>query len=104
MTSVEIMAPTLGDVFIDVRQGAGVGFNATSLRNLRVDDRNISFDLQAVPKMHRATVRFAGTESSGAYKISCNHQAPVTISGETLAKSGYVVELDPKTAAVATVP
>jgi hypothetical protein len=99
-----MMAPTLGDVFIDVQRGAGVGFNATSLRNLRVDGRNISFDLQAVPEMQRATVRFAGTESSRAYKISCNHQAPVTVSGESLAKSGYVVELNAKTAAIATVP
>lgn len=96
MTSVEMMAPTLGDVFIDVPHKHGVGFNATSLRNLRVDGRDISFDLEAVPKMQKATVRFAGIERSGRYKIFWNHEVPVTVDAKTLSDAGYVIELSTK--------
>lgn len=99
MTSVEIMAPTLGDVFIDVQHKHGVGFNATSLRNLRVNGRDISFDLEAVPKMQKATVRFAGIERNGRYKMSWNHRLPVTVDAKTLSDAGYVIELGTKNAA-----
>jgi len=92
MTSVEMMTPMLGDVFIDVERRHGVGFNATSLRNLFIEGNEISFDLAAVTKMRRATVRFAGIKSGDQYKITCNHQASVVVSGETLRNAGYVVE------------
>lgn len=98
MTSVEIMAPTLGDVFVDVQHKQGVGFNATSLRNLRINGNDISFDLEAVAKMRRATVHFAGIERSGRYKISWNHRVPVAVNGEALSDIGYVIELGPKSA------
>ena len=92
MTSVEMMSPTLGDAFIDVQRRVGAGFNATSLRHLRIEGDDISFDLQAVPKLPRATVHFVGVQRSKRYKISCNHQAPVGISGADLSDRGYVVE------------
>jgi hypothetical protein len=48
MTSVEIMAPMLGDMFIDLMRKQGVGFNASSLLKLKITGNHISFDVHAV--------------------------------------------------------
>jgi hypothetical protein len=64
MTSVEIMSPMLGDAYVDLSRKQGVGFNAVSLTNLQAgggrSEVQVSFDLQAVPELHSALVRFAG--------------------------------------------
>ncbi len=59
MTSVEIMSKTLGDVFIDLANRQGVGFNANSLYNLKIAGHVISFDIDTVPELTGLHVRFA---------------------------------------------
>jgi hypothetical protein len=89
MTSVEIMAPMLGDVFIDLMRKQGVGFNASSLLKLKITGNHISFDVHAVHELRSARVRFAGVNPAVTYEISANHQPPVQVQGKQLSHDGY---------------
>jgi len=90
MTSVEIMAPMLGDAFIDLGRKQGAGFNACSLRELKVEGSSVRFHLDASPRLETVTVRFAGVNPRETYKLSWNDRAVEEVSGESLA-SGYVL-------------
>jgi hypothetical protein len=93
MTSVEIMSPMLGDAFINVAQQHGVGFNASSVRHVKVVGTAISFDVDAVPKLRKLNVRFAGAKPLTNYQLSVNSGRAITVSGEVLNLDGYTVEL-----------
>jgi len=94
MTSVEIMSPMLGDAYVDLSHKQGVGFNAVSLTNLHAGggrpEVQVSFDLQGVPELHSALVRFAGVDPQASYRIVCNGSEPVTVNGEELQRDGHV--------------
>jgi hypothetical protein len=94
MTSVEIMSPMLGDAYVDLSRKRGVGFNAVSLTNLQASggrpEVRVSFDLQGVPELHSALVRFAGVDLQASYRIVCNGSEPVTVNGEELQRDGHV--------------
>jgi hypothetical protein len=94
MTSIEIMSPMLGDAFIDVSRKHGVGFNANSLRNLKISGDSISFDLDAMPKLKKVEVRFASVNQRTAYKITVNRKEPVTVTGDVLNRDGYAFDLE----------
>ncbi|MBS1841572.1 MAG: hypothetical protein JSS69_01100 [Acidobacteria bacterium] len=94
MTSVEIMSGTLGDAFVDLRRKHAVGFNGSTLTNLRVSGNTISFEAEAVPKLQELVVRFAGVNQTAQYRIVVNHQAPVIVFGNKLASDGYTLRLD----------
>jgi hypothetical protein len=91
MTSIEIMSPMLGDAFINLRQKNGVGFNACSLRNVRVDSHSISFDLDTFPASRAVTVRFSGVDPHARYQITWNSFPSKTIDGAILARDGYTI-------------
>jgi hypothetical protein len=93
MTSVEIMAPMLGDAFIDLARKQGVGFNACSLRDVKVDGTSVHFRLDAAPRLHALTMRFAGVNPRATYHIAWNNHPPENVSGETLAKQGLSIRL-----------
>jgi hypothetical protein len=93
MTSVEIMSTTLGDAFINLERKHGVGFNACSLRDVKVAGNAVSFQVDALPELHRLTVRFAGVDRRAQYQIACNHAKPATVSGDVLSSSGFVIDL-----------
>lgn len=90
MTSIEMMYPVLGDAFIDLQRKMGVGFNACSLRNVRVDHDSISFDISTFPTLHTVTVRFSGVDPNASYRISWNGNHARTIRGDVLARNGFV--------------
>jgi hypothetical protein len=92
MTSIEIMSPTLGDAFIDLHTGNGVGFNACSLRHVKVDDRSISFDLDAAPPMRAVTIRFTGVDPDSTYRITCNGLPSAPVKGRALAETGFTTD------------
>jgi len=89
MTSIEMMYPVLGDAFIDLQRKMGVGFNACSLRNIRVDHDTISFDISTFPTLHTVTVMFFGVDPSASYRISWNGNHARTIRGDVLARNGF---------------
>jgi hypothetical protein len=91
MTSIEIMAPALGDAFIDLTHHTGVGFNACSLRNLKIDGRSISFDLQTFPPLRPVTVRFAGIDKNAQYRITWNGNQSSPIEGNSLIENGFTI-------------
>jgi hypothetical protein len=92
MTSVEIMFPLLGDVFIDLEHQAGVGFNATSLQYLSVRGNLISFHLDRLARLRKATIRFSGVNEAADYTIEWNGHAPQKVNGAILAKQGFTIE------------
>jgi hypothetical protein len=93
MTSIEMMAPALGDAFVDLKNQAGVGFNACSLRNLRIDKTSIAFEVETYPSQRSIRIRFTGVDPHAKYKISVNGNPPAVIAGNLLAQDGYVVTI-----------
>ena len=91
MTSIEMMYPKLGDVFIDAARGNGVGFNACSIRNLKVHGHDISFMIDAVPSLHTIHVRFAGLDKNAQYRITWNGNQSSPIDGATLLRNGFTI-------------
>jgi hypothetical protein len=93
MAAVEMMAPILGDAFVNVARAHGVGFNACNVANVHVDGAVVSFDLVAEPSGRRLLVRFAGLDAHSAYKLIVNGREPVTANGAELASQGYWAQL-----------
>jgi hypothetical protein len=98
MTSVEIMSPMLGDAFIDLRKGKGVGFDECSLGNLNIRGTAISFDIHSPAKQRTFLVRFGGVSPSERYRIAWNGRPVREISGRELIANGFrvgsLVEID----------
>lgn len=96
MTSYEIMAPEMGDAFINAARKQGAGFNACSLDHLHISKEGegnlISFDLSTFPRHRRILVRFSGLDPSSRYQIVSNGIASRWESGRTLSRQGYLVE------------
>ena len=92
MTSVEMMYPQLGDIFIDLEHHAGAGFNATSLLDLTVKGTSVSFHFDRLKRLQTATVRFRGVDESAEYTIAWNGRAPRKIKGAVLARQGLAIE------------
>jgi hypothetical protein len=91
MTSVEIMSATLGDAWIDLKTGKGVGFDECSVNNLRLERGKIAFDIQSPAKRRVFTVRFRGVDPSQRYRIVWNGRSSDEISGRDLIANGYRV-------------
>jgi rhamnogalacturonyl hydrolase YesR len=91
MTSIEMMSPTLGDAFIDVKEHKAVGFNECSIRSLRVDSSRIDFNIESPTPQRIFVVRFAGIEPEKQYRISWNGGPVQAISGRDLITNGYRV-------------
>ncbi|GGG70398.1 hypothetical protein [Edaphobacter dinghuensis] len=92
LTSVEMMSPTLGDAFINLKEKQGVGFNACSLRNITVIGHSITFDLETFPSSRSIKLRFSGVDPHTKYKITWNGSHSSMVDGSTLARDGYVVQ------------
>jgi hypothetical protein len=92
MTSVEMMSPMLGDAFIDLKSRSAVGFNACSIRNLKVENHVISFDLDAFPTSRTVTIRFAGVDGNAQYRITWNGNQSGPIDGSSLSSNGYTIQ------------
>jgi hypothetical protein len=91
MTSIELMSPALGDAFIDARARAGVGFDESTITDVRIDGDSIRFHLDAADTTRTYLVRFAGLDASRTYRVQCNNTAPVSLSGSTLLREGITV-------------
>jgi hypothetical protein len=89
MTSVEIMAPVLGDAFIDVKTGKGAGFDECSIRNLKVQGSEIRFDLDSPARQRTFLVRFEGVDAARRYRIVWNGRPSQEVIGQDLIANGY---------------
>jgi hypothetical protein len=89
MTSVEIMSPLLGDAYIDLNTGDGVGFDECSIRNIRIEGERVDFDIESVAKQRTFVVRFSGVNPSSKYFIRWNGRMVHEIAGDELIKFGY---------------
>ncbi|HET8637466.1 MAG TPA: hypothetical protein VFL96_11505 [Acidobacteriaceae bacterium] len=92
MTSIEMMYPKLGDVFIDVMHHTGVGFNACSIRDLMIRGHEISFAFDAVPSLDPVHVGFAGLDKNAQYRITWNGNQSSPINGATLLRDGFIIQ------------
>jgi hypothetical protein len=91
MTAVEIMRPQLGDAYIHVERAHGVGFNACSVRNLRVDEQRIQFNLeQAEPWQAPLMIRFDGVDPEKEYALVINEKLQGTFTGRLLQQDGLL--------------
>ena len=72
MATVEMMSGFLGDAFVDVARRQAVGFNASSVRNLRVSGAEVAFDLETALPGQATLVRFSGLDSEKTYRLVVN--------------------------------
>ena len=100
MTSVEIMSDTLGDAFVNVARGQGVGFNACTVDDLKISNATIAFSLRAArspgdsPLSRRhLLVRFASVDPTIKYKIIVNGGPPVAVRGQELLSQGHWISV-----------
>lgn len=93
MTSIEMMYPTLGDAFIDLAHNNAVGFNACSVQNLKIQGREISFAITAVPSLRTIHIRFAGIDRNARYTITWNGNHSGQISGASMIQNGYTIQI-----------
>jgi hypothetical protein len=91
MTSIEIMSPVLGDAFIDLKTGRGVGFDECSVDNVRIESGRIAFEIKSPAKNRIFVVRFSGVEASERYWIAWNGRLGQKVSGRDLIANGYRV-------------
>lgn len=92
MTSIEMMYPTMGDAYVNVSNSTGAGFNACSIRNVKVQGHRISFTLETVPALHKVHVRFSGVDRAAKYQINWNGNHSEPIDGSILALNGLTIE------------
>jgi hypothetical protein len=100
MTSVEMMSGSLGDAFVNVARGHGVGFNACTLDNLHISGTSIAFALRVArsgrhfPRSRRhLLVRFASPDPNIRYKIIVNGGPPVSVGGQELLSQGHWISV-----------
>jgi len=100
MTSVEMMSGSLGDAFVNVARGHGVGFNACTLDNLHISGTTIAFALRvARSRRHflrsrrHLLVRFASLDPNIKYKIIVNGGRPVSVGGQELLSQGHWISV-----------
>jgi hypothetical protein len=100
MASVEMMSGSLGDAFVNVARGQGVGFNACTLEELRVSATTVAFTLRAERSGERSTepdrrllVRFASLDPSAKYEIIVNGGRPELVSGQELLLKGHWISV-----------
>ena len=91
MTSVELLAPILGDAFVDAKSGVGVGFDACTMTHVSVEKDLIRFDLQATDSGRTYLVRFAGINPNQEYRVQSNGRAQAAMAGSKLLRDGISV-------------
>src|SRR5262245_30843004 len=101
MTSVEIMSDTLGDAFVNVGRGQGVGFNACTVDDLKITGATIALRLRAAqsredfPRSRRQLlVRFASVDPNIEYKIIVNGGRPASVRGQELLSRGHWISVE----------
>jgi hypothetical protein len=100
MASVEMMSGLLGDAFVNVAHGQGVGFNACTLNNLQVSGTTIAFTLRAERSREQSRrsrrhllVRFASLDPNAQYRLIVNRGRPLLVGGQELLSKGLSISV-----------
>jgi rhamnogalacturonyl hydrolase YesR len=90
MATVEMMCERLGDAYVNVSRKHGVGFNACTIENLKIDGGNISFWIVGVRewKGKKGVVRFEGMEAGKKYSLNVNGINMGQFEGSALGRDG----------------
>jgi hypothetical protein len=89
MTSVETMCEQLGDAYMNIARGHGVGFNACTVKNVMVEKNTIALDLEKAPVWQQALfIRFDGVQDDQEYEVMINGQRYGTVNGRALQREG----------------
>ncbi len=91
MTSVELLAPTLGDAFIDLTAKQGVGFDECSITDVDVRPGEVSFHITSPARQRRFLIRFRGIEPSRNYRIRWNNGPTEQVAGTQLIRNGLSI-------------
>jgi len=91
MTTVEILAPRLGDAFIDLETKQGAGFDECTISDVETDGHLISFRIASSSAQRRFLVRFRGLQRDQRYQVRWNDHAPQSVSGDQLIRNGLEV-------------
>jgi hypothetical protein len=93
MVSVETMCEQLGDAYIHIARGHGVGFNAVTVRSVSVDGNRVCVDLAAADVWKgQPHLRFDGVEDGVTYAVEMNGKALGSFTGEALRKNGLSLD------------
>lgn len=90
-TSVELLAPKLGDALIDLRAQRGVGFDQCSITDVNIAGDTLSFNISSSARERKFLVRFRGIDAKRQYRIVWNGNAIEGVSGAALAENGQLV-------------
>ncbi len=90
-TSVELLAPKLGDALIDLHAQRGVGFDQCSITDVKIAGDTLSFNISSSARERKFLVRFRGIDAKRQYRIVWNGNAIEGVSGAELAKNGQLV-------------
>jgi hypothetical protein len=90
MTAVEILSAQLGDAYIDVGSGSGVGLNACTVRRVAVQENaiEIDIDLAAVWQEECCLMRFEGVDDAVRYNVKVNGAPRGSLAGSELRAAG----------------
>ncbi len=90
-TTVELMQPDLGDAYIDLRAGKGVGFDQCTITDVHVEGSRIAMHMASPSHTRSFLVRFGGVKPGETYTIQWNDAAERRIDGGTLIKEGLTI-------------
>ncbi len=91
MTSVEILAPRIGDALIDLHAKQGAGFDECTISDVDVQGNAISFRISSPAKQRRFLIRFRGAQPSHEYRLRWNGSQARSSSGDRLIRNGFEV-------------
>jgi hypothetical protein len=91
MTAVQMMLPSLGDAYIDLKARGGVGFDECSVTDVLVNADTISFQIDSLDRQRKFNVHFANVDSSRQYLVSWNGKPAKKIAGKDLIANGLSV-------------
>ncbi|HEY3739688.1 MAG TPA: hypothetical protein VGL53_07585 [Bryobacteraceae bacterium] len=89
MASVEMMSGFLGDAFINAALSQGAGFNACTVRNVKVAGTKITFDLASAGSPRDLRIRFSGLNPKSHYTLVVNGHEAGGATGRVLIDDGF---------------
>ena len=93
MASVEMLSEYLGDAFVNVKLGHGVGFNGCTMQDVAVNGTNIAIRLEAAMTPRDLLLRFSGLDPTSTYSLVVNGHRETVSSGQKLLDEGYKLHL-----------
>ena len=88
MTTIEMLAPALGDVFVDLRTKQSVCLDECTVNTVTVDGSTISLTMTSPDPERTFLLRAAAIDPAQTYSIRWNNEPPRAIKGTVLLGDG----------------